>query len=224
MSLVVVGGNSHGIGKTSVMTGIIQALPHHNWTAIKLTQFGHQGHPAHDEEPACADGEQPFSIQEELDRSGRTDTSRFLMAGARRALWVRVPWGRLEAAVPQLRSILGPIQEGSAANVTAHVIIESNSIVNYFQPGVYLSVLDPSTTDFKTSARELIGRVDAFLLLCETLGEELDASPWEGIPIETIRAKPVFPIRRDCYVTPEVARFVESRLAEANVAGARVRP
>ena len=41
MKIVVVGGNSREIGKTSVVVGLIRALRHRNWTAIKLTQFGH---------------------------------------------------------------------------------------------------------------------------------------------------------------------------------------
>ena len=41
MSLVVVGGHSRNIGKTSVAAGLIAALPHYNWTAMKITQHGH---------------------------------------------------------------------------------------------------------------------------------------------------------------------------------------
>jgi hypothetical protein len=40
--LVVVGGHSRNIGKTSVICGIIRALPTWNWTAIKITPHVHE--------------------------------------------------------------------------------------------------------------------------------------------------------------------------------------
>ena len=39
--LIVVGGHTRNIGKTSVVAGLIQALPQFDWTAMKITQFGH---------------------------------------------------------------------------------------------------------------------------------------------------------------------------------------
>ncbi|HEX4605395.1 MAG TPA: hypothetical protein VH724_15450, partial [Candidatus Angelobacter sp.] len=41
MALVVIGGHSRSVGKTSVVAGLIAALPEFNWTALKITQFGH---------------------------------------------------------------------------------------------------------------------------------------------------------------------------------------
>jgi hypothetical protein len=38
MATVVVGGHSRNIGKTSVMAGLIRALPEYHWTAFKITQ------------------------------------------------------------------------------------------------------------------------------------------------------------------------------------------
>ena len=41
MAIVVIGGHSRSVGKTSVVAGLIAALPELNWTALKITQFGH---------------------------------------------------------------------------------------------------------------------------------------------------------------------------------------
>jgi len=50
--------------------------------------------------------------------------------------------------------------------------------------------------------------VDAFLV-----HEHRFKDPcWEGISIEQVRSKPVFFIRRDHYMTDEIADFVETRL------------
>ena len=41
MAVVVVGGHSRSVGKTSVVASLIARLPERNWTACKITQFGH---------------------------------------------------------------------------------------------------------------------------------------------------------------------------------------
>ena len=41
MSLIVIGGHSRNVGKTSVVAGLIAATPQLNWTAFKITQYGH---------------------------------------------------------------------------------------------------------------------------------------------------------------------------------------
>ena len=41
MAIVVIGGHSRNVGKTSVVAGLIAKLPAYNWTAFKVTQFGH---------------------------------------------------------------------------------------------------------------------------------------------------------------------------------------
>ena len=39
-----------------------------------------------------------------------------------------------------------------------NIIIESNSVMKFIRPDVYLTVLDPGTTDFKASALEFLDR------------------------------------------------------------------
>src|ERR1700756_344324 len=133
MSLVVVGGHSRSVGKTSVVAGLIAALPEFNWTAVKITQYGHGICSADGAACDCATGDHSWAISEERDRSGESDTSRFLVAGAAKALWVRTEQGRLAEAMPTLRQRL----EGSG-----NVIIESNSVLKFLHPDLYLPVLD----------------------------------------------------------------------------------
>ena len=208
MKMVVVGGNSRDIGKTSVVAGLINALRRYNWTAIKLTQYGHGVYAEDGEEYDGAPDGHPFAITEETDRSGKTDTSRFLVAGARRALWARVRMGTLETALPALRQAIANDEPfGSAQG--RHVIIESNSILRYYQPNVYLTVLDPTRRDFKASAREFLARADA----CLILESDQEQAVWEESLVELIRGKPAFSIHPQRYVTSEIAAFVEERLA-----------
>src|SRR6201981_3939242 len=104
MAIVVIGGHSRSVGKTSVVAGLISALPEFNWTAVKITQYGHGICSADGAACDCATGDHSWAISEERDRSGESDTSRFLVAGAAKALWVRTEQGRLAEAMPALRA------------------------------------------------------------------------------------------------------------------------
>src|SRR5262249_41207466 len=89
MAIIVIGGQSRDVGKTSVVAGLISALPEYNWTAFKITQFGH-GRCSLDGKPCtCATDDRCFAMTEEKDPASKSDTSRFLAAGAKRAFWVR---------------------------------------------------------------------------------------------------------------------------------------
>ena len=78
MALVVIGGHSRNVGKTSVVAGLIAALPAFDWTAVKITQYGHGVCSANGEPCDCATADHSWAISEERDRSGESDTSRFL--------------------------------------------------------------------------------------------------------------------------------------------------
>jgi len=122
MAVVVVGGHSRSVGKTSFMAGLISALREFDWTAVKITQYGHGICSANGEACDCATADHSWAISEDRDRSGESDTSRFLVAGAVQALWVRTEQGRLAEAMPALRRRL----EGAR-----NVIIESNSVLKF---------------------------------------------------------------------------------------------
>src|ERR1022692_937125 len=89
MALIVIGGHSRSVGKTSVVAGLIAALPEFHWTAIKITQYGHGICSANGELCDCATDDHSWAVTEERDHSGESDTSRFLACGATRSLWVR---------------------------------------------------------------------------------------------------------------------------------------
>jgi hypothetical protein len=103
MPTIVIGGHTRNIGKTSVVAGLIAALPHLNWTAIKITQFGHNVCSANGEPCDCQTADHTLAISEERNPTTGTDTSRFLAAGARRVFWVRTRQGELAEAMPRLR-------------------------------------------------------------------------------------------------------------------------
>ena len=86
MKLVMIGGHTRNIGKTSVVEGIIRAFTNLQWTAVKITQFGHGVCSVNGESCGCTVNEHQYAITEERSLDSGTDTSRFLAAGARRDL------------------------------------------------------------------------------------------------------------------------------------------
>ncbi len=198
MAIVVVGGHSRSVGKTSVVAGLIAALPELRWTAVKITQFGH-GICANGSDCDCASDVHTHRIEEEHDRSGKSDSSRFLLAGAERSLWVRTKQGRLAEAMPDLRARLAQ---------APNAILESNSVMKFLRPDLYLTVLDFGTRDFKDSARRYLDLASA-VILNQAVGH---TPTWDNVSLKLIRGKPVFRIHPPEYVTKEMVGFVRERL------------
>lgn len=201
MPLVVIGGHSRSVGKTSIVAGLIVALPGFRWTALKITQYGHGICSANGEACDCATTDHSWAVSEEKDRSGESDTSRFLVAGADHSWWVRTEQGHLAEAIPRIRKILASSES---------VIIESNSILRFVKPNLYLTVLDPQTADFKASAQTFLDRADAVLLHSVANSK---APAWERVSLKPVIGRPTFTIQPPNYVTPEVVEFVRARLS-----------
>jgi hypothetical protein len=203
MPIIVIGGHSRSVGKTSVVAGLIAALPGFNWSALKVTQYGHGVCSANGEACDCATADHSWAVSEEKDRSSESDTSRFLVAGADHSWWVRTQQGHLAEAMPRIRQILA-----SAENV----IIESNSILRFVKPDLYLTVLDPQTADFKSSAQTYLDRADA-VLLHSTANSK--SSAWKHVSMKPVIDRPTFAIQPPNYLTPEVIAFVRARLSNS---------
>jgi hypothetical protein len=199
MALIVVGGHSRSVGKTSVVAGIIAALPELHWTAAKITQYGHGICSANGEPCDCATDDHSWALTEERDRTGESDSSRFLVSGAVRSLWVRTRQGMLAEAMPRLRTELAGAQ---------NVILESNSVMRFLRPDLYITVLDTANPDFKASAKEYLDRADAVIL-----HDRATQPAWGKISLKPVAAKPVFRIIPPPYVTPELIEFVWRKLA-----------
>jgi hypothetical protein len=200
--LVVVGGHSRNIGKTSVVAGLIRKLRSQKWTAVKITQYGH-GICSHVGKACGCETEldHPYAISEEYEPS-TTDSGRFLASGAERSFWLRTPMGGLAEANVTLRKIL---------DQNENVIIESNSVVELVQPDLFLMVLDFSCQDFKPSSLRFMDRADAFLIVDRGINGPL----WDDVARGFWDQKPQFLVKPPTYVTTAVCDFVRSRLSAA---------
>lgn len=202
MPVVVVGGHSRNIGKSALVVDLIREFPEAEWTAVKITQYGHGICSIDGKECDCAPSEHPFELEEEFERERESDTSRFLRAGARHSYWLRVREGQLAVALPRLRACL---QDAPFA------IVESNSILEWFRPDLYLVVLEPDKDDFKESARRYLDRADAFVF--RSAWDPAGGVParW-GITQNQLASKPRFFQRLGEALPDELREFVRARL------------
>jgi hypothetical protein len=205
MPTIVIGGHTRNIGKTSAVAGLIAALPQMNWTAIKITQFGHNVCSANGEPCDCQTADHSLAISEERDPSSGTDTSRFLAAGAKRVFWVRTRQGELAEAMPRVRKLIAESE---------NVILESNSVLRFLQPDLSLAVLDPSIADFKPSALRYLDRTDALIVPAGTTLNSLTALLWPGVSPHLLAGKPLFFTHPPTDYTPDgLASFVLRTIA-----------
>ena len=181
-----------------MVAGLIAALPEFHWTAMKITQYGHGICSANGKLCHCATDDHSWAINEERDRSGESDSSRYLVSGAARSLWVRTRQGMLAEAMPRVRQELAGAQ---------NAILESNSVMRFLRPDLYLTVLDTATEDFKLSAQQFLDRADALIL-----HRESDQIAWKNVSLKPVAAKPIFRISPPEYVTTELVGFVRDRL------------
>jgi molybdopterin-guanine dinucleotide biosynthesis protein len=198
--LVVVGGHSRNIGKTSLVAGIIRRLRDRHWVAVKITQYGNSVCEHHAGTGTCGcepESGEEFALTEEYE-PGKTDSGRFLAAGAERSFWLRAPSGELPRAADTVRKIL---RQGE------NVIVESNSVVELVQPDVFLMLLDFSCEDFKPSSLRFMDRADAFVVI----DHGINAPLWADVAKGLWDQKPQFLVKPPKYASAEVVDFVKSQ-------------
>jgi hypothetical protein len=204
MSIVVVGGHSRSVGKTSMVAELIASMPEMHWTALKITQYGHGICSANGEPCDCVTDDHTSAVTQEHELSGESDTSRFLVAGAKSVYWVRTRQGMLAEAMPRIRKIVAEAE---------NVIFESNSILKFLRPDLYLTILDFANSDFKDSAREYLDRADAIVVQ----NGQGQVPQWQGVSLKPVQGKVTFEVAPPPYCTQEIRSFVRERLSKPAV-------
>ena len=183
MSLVVVGGHTRNIGKTSVVAGLIAALP-------RVQLDGHQDHPARPRNLFGARASLAIARSSTTTRTqsreestpGDSDSARFLAAGARRSFWLRTRgW---EA---------GQCGNGDSRNhgyerEHDHRIKQHPAIL--WKPDLYLVVVDFESADFKESALRYLDRADCLIPV-----REAPEPRWSGVSRRLVGIEAAFPGR-----------------------------
>jgi hypothetical protein len=211
--LMVVGGHTRSIGKTQLVCDIIAAFPRANWVAGKITQYGHGVCAQNGTDCDCAPDEHICAMEWETRLDSGTDSARFLAAGARRSFWLRTKQGFLAEGLPLLRSALAETSR-EASGEPVPVIIESNSLMQFLKPSLYLAVVDPAREDFKESARAALDRADALVLRGEMSPTISETAAWTKLPAKLLREKPSV-VQREGEPLPEALQVLVQRALEA---------
>jgi hypothetical protein len=194
--VIVVGGHTRSIGKTQLVCDLIGAFPEANWIAGKITQYGHNFCVKKGKFCDCAPTEHVCALTWENGAAPRTDSGRFLTAGAQRSFWLRTKQGYLAEGIPLLRAALQQIERSNSVE-PANLILESNTLLEFLKPSLYLMVLDSTKRDFKASARKQMEHASGFVLRQPLLkengsGEGASTSTWADISSNVTAGKPQF--------------------------------
>jgi hypothetical protein len=184
-----VGGHTRSIGKTQLVCDLIAALSQASWLAGKITQYGHGVCATNGHDCDCAPTEHVAALDWESDAHSGTDSARFLRAGASSSFWLRTKQGYLAEGMPPLRQALAQGTQANASN-GLNVIVESNSLLQFVKPSLYVTVLDTARDDFKDSARHMLDRADVFVFRRGLDDGAISPPPWMQLPTQMLRQKP----------------------------------
>jgi len=207
--VIVVGGHTRSIGKTQLVCDLISAFPANNWIAGKITQYGHGVCAQNGDNCDCAPDEHVCAINWEK-QANETDSGRFLAAGARRSFWLRTKQGFLAEGMPLLRAALRET-ESDSADGPGNLILESNTLLQFLKPSLFLMVVDPAKADFKDSARMQMDRASAVILRNASAN---GAAAWAGTSTKLLAEKPQFLQREGEELPPELCEQVRDMLRD----------
>jgi hypothetical protein len=191
MAIIVVGGNGRNVGKTTLVCGLISALPEFSWIAVKIRDHAHGDLPAIYEQKAAAE---PKRAKTEA------DTSRYLAAGAQRAFLVTAEDASLAERLTKLWDLVGS---------STNVIFESNRILREVQPDLCIAIAEPDAE-----------RKSSFVLLEQRkhVTVQRSRSESDGESPGCDGAQPLFHLPNFGEISPAMEQWVREHLP-ARVAG-----
>lgn len=143
-NLIVIGGHSRGVGKTTTIEEILRAQRSRRWAAVKVSAHRH-----------CDTRENKPLVERDLRADAATQSGRYLIAGAERAYLCRTPSSQLAATARFIREL---------RDAGFNVIVESNRIVDFVDPDVVLFAVAPRIADWKASSGVVLPRTHAFVI------------------------------------------------------------
>lgn len=167
-NFLVIGAYTRNAGKTAFSRKIISSFPG-KLIALKITVISKESRGcAHGGEGCgvCSSLDSDFIITEEKDSEGIKDTSQLLAEGAQKVFWLRV---RDDAVKEGLKALLERFDSSMP------VLCESNSIVKYIDPGLYIQLKAKDRRGIKKSASALKDQAD-FILETTPEGADFDVS------------------------------------------------
>jgi hypothetical protein len=174
MALIVVGGQTKHVGKTTLVCEIIRRFASARWTAAKITSHSHQP-----QECAPIASGTGWTIWEQTASDAQVDTARYLKAGAVRSLLV-------SAESESLASACAALKAEFPANENA--IVESTAGAEVLAPDLFLLVVNPESQEFKSSANQQLARAHAIVVNSPVQRISVVESVERALIVQTVEA------------------------------------
>ena len=153
-NLLLIGGTGKNIGKTEFSERLIREnSKKYNIIALKVTSIyppEKEFHKPHIDLP-----KEGFKIVEEKSSSGEKDTSRMLIAGAKKAFFITAKEESLNFVV---QDFFINIDKNKA------IICESNSLIKFINPGLFIMVKHENDLLIKSRALPLLNIADKIII------------------------------------------------------------
>jgi hypothetical protein len=194
MAIVVVGGSSQGAGKTTLICGLIAALPQFHWNAVKVTTHDHGQH---------------TPVWEETEPEGETDTARYLAAGAAHS-FLATALAHDPSSEPDFTSVLDQLWPNFGRG--SNLIFESNSVVHHVRPNVCLMIHASPRRELplperKPSFLAALGHADALVALSDA-----DNIIPDGLSLPGLQPKPIFHLAALQHISQEMLAWIRPLL------------
>ena len=195
MAIIVVGGSTKGAGKTTLVCGLIAALPEFRWNAVKITSHEHDDYPP---------------IWEEKLPGDDSDTARYLAAGAARA-FLATPPIKPDSPQPNLPTLLDQLWPNFGRGT--NLIFESNSVVHHVRPNVCLMIHASPKRELplpqrKPSFLAALNHADALVA-----ASNADRVIPDGLCLPGQAPKPVFHLAALARISPQMLAWIRPLLA-----------
>jgi len=154
MALIVVGGQTKHVGKTTLVCEVIRHFADARWLAAKVTPHFHA-----QEQPVLSG--LGWKICEQHAANLDVDTGRYLAAGAVRSLLVSSESGSLSDACAALRK---------EVVTSPNAIVESTSMAHLFAPDLFILVVNPEDQEIKPWVQEQLARAHAVVVSSKAQG------------------------------------------------------
>ena len=164
-NLLLIGGASRNVGKTTFSCNLIRHFSEKqlNIIALKIKTVYKNDSFFHgkDNFPDGSD----YNIIEETDKNSSEDSSKMLKNGARQVFRIRTKNDFIEAAFLELLKKIGS---------NSIIVSESNSLRQYFKPGIFLMIKHLHSSEIKPSAKRLEKHADRIIF---SDGKNFDFAP-----------------------------------------------
>ena len=123
---------------------------------------------------------------------------------------MRTKQGFLAEGLPLLRGALREL-ESKSPDAAGNLILESNTLLQFLRPSLYLMVVDPTKTDFKDSARLQMDRASAVIFRD---ANENHHAAWPAASAKLLDGKPQFLQRQGEELPLELRQQVRDMLGD----------